>query len=88
MQSSGIDLSAVIAAACRYLGIDEKELARRFVVDRSAISRATLRVSRDPELPAATKTLKREPELKNNQHGKSPISFAPVPSRSFLHHIY
>ena len=28
MQSAGIDLSAVIAAACRYLGIEEKELAR------------------------------------------------------------
>ena len=36
MQSAGIDLSAVIAAACRYLGIEEKELARRFNVDRSA----------------------------------------------------
>jgi len=24
MQSAGIDLSAVIAAACRYLGIEEK----------------------------------------------------------------
>ena len=62
MQSAGIDLSAVIAAACRYLGIEEKELARRFNVDRSAISRASLRVSRDPELPAATKTIQREPE--------------------------
>jgi len=28
MQSAGIDLPAVIAAACRYLGIEEKELAR------------------------------------------------------------
>ena len=28
MKSAGIDLSAVIAAACRYLGIEEKELAR------------------------------------------------------------
>ena len=27
MQSAVIDLSAVIAAACRYLGIEEKELA-------------------------------------------------------------
>ena len=26
MQSAGIDLSAVIAAACRYRGIEEKEL--------------------------------------------------------------
>jgi chromosomal replication initiation ATPase DnaA len=79
MQSAGIDLSAVIAAVCRYLGIEEKELARptrrveiarargligyvamqnlsisgkevarRFSVDRSAISRASQRVSRDP----------------------------------------
>jgi hypothetical protein len=41
----------------------KKELARRFNADRSAISRATLRVSRDPELPAATKTIQREFEL-------------------------
>jgi hypothetical protein len=27
MQSAGIDLSAVIAAACRYLDIEEMELA-------------------------------------------------------------
>ncbi|MGB5620144.1 MAG: hypothetical protein WBM78_25115 [Desulfobacterales bacterium] len=47
----------VIAAACRYLGIDEKEPARRFYVDRSAISGATLRISRNPKLPAATKTI-------------------------------
>ena len=98
MQSAGIDLSAVIAAACRYLGIEEKELAqptirfeiarnralisyvaaqilsisesdvaRRFNVDRSAISRATQRASRDPELLSATKTIQRE--LETNQHG-------------------
>ena len=97
MQSAGIDLSAVMATACRYLGIEEKELARptrrieiararalisfvatqilsisgsevarRFNVDRSVTSRATQRVSRDPELPAATKTIQRE--LKTNQH--------------------
>ena len=99
MQSAGIDLSAVIAAACRYLGIEEKELARptrrveiararalisfvatqnlsisgsevarQFNVDRSAISRANQRVSRDPELLAATKTIQRELELNRNQH--------------------
>ncbi len=99
MQSAGIDLSAVIAAACRYLGIEEKELARptrrveiararalisfvatrnlsisgsevarRFNVDRSAISRATQRVSRDPELLSATKTIQRELKLDRNQH--------------------
>ena len=28
MQLAGIDLTAVIAAACRYLGIEEKKLAR------------------------------------------------------------
>ncbi|MGB5615622.1 MAG: hypothetical protein WBM78_02195, partial [Desulfobacterales bacterium] len=77
MQSAGIDLTEVITAACRYLGIEEKELARptrrveiararalisfvatqnlsisgnvvarRYNVDRSAISRTTQRVSR------------------------------------------
>ena len=99
MQSTGIDLSAVIAAAFRYLGIEERELARptghveiararaligyvttqilsisgselarRFNVDHSAISQATQRVIRDTELPAATKTIQREPELERNQH--------------------
>ena len=94
MQSAGIDLSAVIAAACRYLGIEEKklprptirveiararalisyfasqnlsisgsEVARRFKVDRSAIRRTTQRLSQDPELPAATKTVQRELEI-------------------------
>ncbi|MGB5616342.1 MAG: hypothetical protein WBM78_05845 [Desulfobacterales bacterium] len=96
LQSAGIDLSAVIAAACRYLGIEEKELdrptrrveiarartlvsyvatqilsisgnvvSRQYNVDRSAISRTTQRVSRDPELPAATKTIRRELEKKS-----------------------
>ncbi|MGB5618547.1 MAG: hypothetical protein WBM78_17020 [Desulfobacterales bacterium] len=46
----------------------KKELARRFNADRSAISQATQRVSRDPELPSATKTIQREPELETNQH--------------------
>jgi len=41
---------------------------RRFNIDRLSISRSTQRVSRDPELSAATKTLKREPELERNQH--------------------
>ena len=99
MQSAGIDLSAVIAAACRYIDIEEKELARpnrrveiarsralisyvatqmlsisgsevarRFNVDHSALSRATQRVSRDPELLSTTKTIQREPELERNQH--------------------
>jgi predicted regulator of amino acid metabolism with ACT domain len=91
------DLSSVIAVACRYLGIEEKEMARltirveiasalaminyfttqnlsisgsevarRFNVDRSSISRATKMVSQDPELPAATKMIQRE--LERNQH--------------------
>jgi len=99
MQSAGIDLSAVAAAACRYLCIEEKklprptirveiararalisyvatqilsisgsEVARRFNVDHSALSQATQRVSRDPELLSATKTIQREPELERNQH--------------------
>ena len=50
------------------LSIYGAELARRFNVDRSAISRATQRVSRDPELPAATKMIQRELELETNQH--------------------
>jgi len=74
MQSAGIDLSAIIAAACRYLDIEEKELARRFNVDHSALSQATQRVSRDPELLSATKTIQREPET--NQHGKN-VPFQP-----------
>jgi hypothetical protein len=76
LQSAGIDLSAVIAAACRYLGIEEKELARRFNEDHSALSQATQRVSRDPELLSATKTIQREPELEGNQH-LSNVPFSP-----------
>ena len=91
MQSAGIDLSAVIAAECRYLGIEEKELTRstrrveiararslvsyvatqilstsgsevtrRFNADRSAISRANLRVIRDLGLLSTTKTIQRK----------------------------
>ena len=43
--------------ATQILTISGNVVARRFNVDRSAISRATLWVSRDPELPAATKTI-------------------------------
>ena len=67
-QLACIVLSAVIAAACRFLDIEENKVTRRFNVDRSAISRATLRVSRDPELPAATKMIQRELELERNRH--------------------
>ena len=77
MQSADSDLSAVIAAACLNLGIEENELARRFYVDRSSISRATQRVKRDPELPSATKTIQRELEK------KSTLKHVPfIPSRS------
>ena len=99
MRSAGIDLSAVIAAACRYRGIEVKELARpticveiararvlisyvatqmlsisgsevahRFNVDRSAISRAIRRVSRNPDLIATTKTFLGLLCLKKSQH--------------------
>ena len=99
IRPADIDLSAVIAAVCRCLNIEDKELSsptkrlkieraralvsytatrklsfsgsevsRRFSADRSAISRATQRVSRAPELPAATKTIQRELELEKNQH--------------------
>jgi len=40
--------------------------SHRFDVDRSAIIRATQRISRDPELPAATKTMQRELEREPN----------------------
>lgn len=68
ISSAGIDLSAIIAAARRYLGIEEKEVARRFNVDHSAISQATQRVSRDLDLPAAIKEIQRELKLDKNQH--------------------
>ena len=54
--------------ATQILSISGSEMARRFNVDRSAISRATLRVSQNPELPAAAKTIQRELELETNQH--------------------
>ncbi len=94
LQSAGIDLTALIAAVCRWLDIDDKEMAgptkrieiararalisytatrnlsisgsevaRRLNVDRSVISRAAQRVSRDPELIAAVETLLGLPEL-------------------------
>ena len=97
MQPAGIDLSAVIAAAGRYLRVEGKELARpnrraeiacahalipyvptqnlsvsgsdvarRINVDRSAISQATLGVTRNPVLLSAAKTIQRD--LETNQH--------------------
>jgi hypothetical protein len=88
MKSGGLDLSAVVAAVCRHLQVDERELestsrrlevararalvshiatrelsipgsevARRFHIDRSAVSRAAHRTGCDPELASATKTI-------------------------------
>jgi len=109
IQLAGIDLSAVIAAACRYLDIEEKELARpairveiararalirhvatqilsisgsevarRLNVDRSAISRSTQRVSRDPELPAATN---QRDTNRTQTRKKSTLNVPLIPSR-------
>jgi hypothetical protein len=39
-----------------------------FKVDRSAISRANQRISRNPELPAVAKTMQRGLEFEINQH--------------------
>ena len=58
----------LISYVATLFSISGTEVARRFNVDRSAISRATQRVSRGPELPAATKTIQREFELETNQH--------------------
>jgi len=88
LRSAGIDLSVLIAAACRHFEIDEKELgsrtrrvdiarvraligyiatqelavsgsevACRFNIDRSAVSRAVRRVASDNELIEAAKTV-------------------------------
>ena len=43
MPSATIDLSALIAAVCRYLGIEEKELARPTI--RVVIARARALIS-------------------------------------------
>ena len=51
--------------ATQNLSISGNVVARQYNVDRSAISRTTQRVSRDPELPAATKTIQRELEKKS-----------------------
>jgi chromosomal replication initiation ATPase DnaA len=42
MKLSGIDLSAVIAAACRFLGIKEKELVRPTKLVEIARARALI----------------------------------------------
>ena len=54
--------------ATQNLSISGSEVACRFSADLSAISRATLRVSRNPKLPAATKTIQKEREFEPNQH--------------------
>ena len=72
LQYSKLDSEALRLLQCwgyvatQILSISGSELARRFNVDHSALSQATQRVSRDPELPAATKTIQREPELEEN----------------------
>jgi REP element-mobilizing transposase RayT len=99
LQSAGIDLSTLIAAVCRFLDIDAKELAgptkrleiararalvsysatrnlsisgsevaRRLNLDRSTVSRAAQRVSRDPDLIATTETIVGQLELETSQH--------------------
>jgi putative transposase len=88
LRSAGIDLSVVIAAVCRHLGIDEaelagrtrrieiararaligyiatrellisgSELARRFNIDRSAVSRAARRAANDSLLIEVAKNV-------------------------------
>ncbi len=54
--------------ATRKLLIYGSEVARRLNVDRSAVSRAARRVSRDPDLIAATKTIPGVVELETSQH--------------------
>jgi chromosomal replication initiation ATPase DnaA len=54
--------------ATQILSISGSEVARWFNVDRSAIIRASQRVSRGPELPAATNTIQRGLEFERNQH--------------------
>jgi len=99
IQSADIDISGVIAAVCRYLDVDEKELAaptrshriararavaahiatrylsvtgsamaRRFNVDRSAISRSAQRVGKDPDLVEAVDEILGGLEIKISQH--------------------
>lgn len=98
LQSVGMGLSELVNAVCRWLGIDEKELARpirraevararglvgylatrelsipgsavahRFNQDRSAVSRAALRVSRNAELIRTAEKILMGPESKINQ---------------------
>lgn len=52
--------------ATQNLSISGSKVTRRFYVERSAISRATQKESRDPELPLATKKI--QIELEKNQH--------------------
>ena len=99
MQSTGIDLSAVIAAACCNLGIEEKELARptkrvavararalfnyfatqilsisgsevarRFNVDRSAISRAAIKGKSGAETACSHQNDTKRTRTRANQH--------------------
>ena len=50
------------------LSVSGSEVACRFNVDRSAISRARKSVSRDPALPSSTKMIQRGLDLETSQH--------------------
>ena len=79
--SAGIDLSAVIAAACHYLGIEVKKLVRRFNVDRSVISRANQRISRDPGTACSHQNFKKRTRTRK----KSTLKQRPFhPTKHFL----
>lgn len=98
LRSAGIDLSSLVAAACRHLKIEEKtlqsatrrrdvarahalisyiatqelsipgsEVAGRFNVDRSSVSRAVQRVMNDARLAAAAGEILRLPRPKTTQ---------------------
>jgi predicted regulator of amino acid metabolism with ACT domain len=60
--------SLVSQIAAQDLSITGSDVARRLNVDRSTISQATQRVSRDPDLIASTKTILILLELKMIQH--------------------
>jgi hypothetical protein len=62
----GLSANAISVSVERDKGIDTDDIKLKKLRAYPMFSRATLRVSRDPELPAATKTIQREPET--NQH--------------------
>ena len=115
MQSAGIDLSAVIAAACRYLGIEEKELARptrrveiarsralisyvdtqimsisgsevarRFNVDRSAISRVDPKGKPRPKAACNYQNDTERTRTRNESTLKQRPAYPPLPCPTSL----